>query len=71
MNNIKKQQKKLGITAQTTASEIANIDRQRCYKKRESPDISKMKAKKVDNRTYVFAKNKDLLTKTERTIKND
>ena len=37
MRNRKKIETKIGITAQSTSSEMAIIDKDRCYKKRTSP----------------------------------
>ncbi|MFZ7121738.1 MAG: hypothetical protein ACOWWH_12430 [Eubacteriaceae bacterium] len=66
----KKLENKLGITAQTNSREMAEIDLNRCYKKRKSPDLSKMNRNKIDNRTIVFAKTKELLNNTTETILN-
>ena len=65
---IKKQQKKDGVTAQTTHKEQAEIDKQKAYKKRKSPNLGKMKSKMIAPRTYVFAKTKKLLESTESLI---
>ena len=70
MKDRKKIETKMGLTAQSTAKQKAKIDRDRCYNKRQSPNLSKMVSDRIDSRTYVYAKNKKLLTKTIELIQN-
>jgi len=68
MRNRKKLENEIGLTAQTTSSEIASIDKSRCYNKRSSPLLSEMKSEKINNRTYIFAKTDKLLQSTKNAM---
>ena len=70
MRDRKKLETKIGITAQTNSAEMASIDKDRCYKKRSSPNLSEMKCERINSRTYVFAKNYELLQETKQQIEN-
>jgi len=68
MRNRKKLETEIGLTAQSTSSEIAHIDKSRCYNKRSSPVLSEMKSEKINSRTYVFGKTDELLQATINAI---
>lgn len=70
MKDRKKIEKKMGLTAQSTDKDKAEIDRRRCFDKRTSPDLSKMVSERLDRNTLVYAKNKKLLKNTIELFKN-